>query len=91
MRLINGDALLTWFDEHYDDEIVTVGYVAGLIKDEPTIEPEPKTGKWILDWKHNKATCSECHRSFYDAFDIENYDNFCRVCGVKMESAVRRV
>ena len=40
MRLIDADALMTWFDEHYDDEIVTVGYVTGLIKDEPTIVPE---------------------------------------------------
>ena len=44
-RLIDADALMTWFDEHYDDEIVTVGYVTGLIKDEPTIEPEPLTDK----------------------------------------------
>lgn len=60
------------------------------VKELPSAQPEHKTGKWILDWKHNKATCSECHRSFYDVFDIENYDNFCRGCGAKMESAVKR-
>jgi len=46
-RLIDADALITWFDEHYDDEYVTVGFVTGLIKDEPTIEPERKKGCWI--------------------------------------------
>ena len=47
MRLIDADALITWFDDHYDDEQVTVGFVVGLIKDEPTIEPQRKRGKWI--------------------------------------------
>ena len=55
--------------------------LAGL----PAAEPEHKTGHWKLDWKHNKATCSECGHAFRDAFDIDDFDNFCRHCGAKME------
>ena len=92
-RLIDADLLgltdmeILMCDGDYKEALIML---IDKIEHAPTVEPEPKTGKWILDWKHNKATCSECHRSFYDAFDIENYDNFCRVCGVKMESAVSR-
>ena len=50
----------------------------------PPAEPERKTGHWIFDWKHNKATCSECGHTFRDAFDIDDFDNFCRHCGAKM-------
>ena len=36
-RLIDEDVLLTWFNDHYDDEAVMVGFVIGLIKDELTV------------------------------------------------------
>lgn len=42
MRLIDADALMTWFNNHYDDEEVTVGYISGLIKEQPTIEEHKK-------------------------------------------------
>ena len=38
MRLIDADALMAWFNDHYDDEQVSVGFVSGLIKDAPTID-----------------------------------------------------
>ena len=50
----------------------------------PSAEPERKTGHWKFDWKHNKATCSECGHTFRDAFDIDDFDNFCRHCGAYM-------
>lgn len=37
MRLIDADALMTWLDNCYDDEQVSIGFVVGLIKDTPTI------------------------------------------------------
>lgn len=48
-------------------------------------QPERKTGHWKLDWKNGKATCSKCGHTFKDAFDIDNFDNFCRHCGARME------
>ena len=38
MRLIDADALITWFNDHYDDEEFSVGYISGLIKDAPTVD-----------------------------------------------------
>ena len=66
MRLIDADALLTWFDNHYDHKFVTVGFVTGLIKDEPTIEPEPH---WI--------PCSERlpHGSCSDLVNVSIHDD----------------
>jgi hypothetical protein len=42
-RYIDADALMTWFDNHYDDEEVTVGFVSGLIKEQQTAKPQ----QWI--------------------------------------------
>ena len=95
MRQIDADALLTWFDEHYDDEIVTVGYVTGLIKDEPTIEPEQEDGEWIYG-EHDVAMCDgyRCNKcGFFVPWDyrhksidyIKDY-HFCPNCGTKMEN-----
>ena len=89
MRLIDKDALMTWFDNHYDDEEVTVGFVSGLIKEQPTIE-ERKVGKWrysrnisSISYSDMMITCDQCgytkERSHDDVF------NFCPSCGAKME------
>lgn len=86
MRCINADELLSWFDNHYDDEIVTVGYVSGLIKDSPTVEPERKTGKWrrrLVDCGFNADWhCSRC--GWKTSLEEHGY-NFCPNCGAKMD------
>ena len=35
MKLIDADALITWFNDNYDDEDVSVGYVLGIIEEKP--------------------------------------------------------
>ena len=92
-RLIDADALLTWFNDHYDDESITVGFVSGIIKDEPTIEPEHGT------WQEKSietvaesgitevqaARCSKCgkyHTTPY-LYYFDEY-NFCPNCGSDM-------
>lgn len=83
MRCINADELLSWFNNHFDDEmIVTIGYVTGLINDSPTIDPERKTGKWIDD-----CECSVCHWINEDdgGDTLLTYYNYCPNCGTKME------
>ena len=90
MRAIDADRL----KEHIDKlPALPDGNFAGnhsalkaLINMQPTVEPERKTGKWLLtieDW--NKWTCSEC--GFSKRTDIHvtlGYD-YCPKCGVKME------
>ena len=82
-RLIDADALMTWFDEHYDDEIVTVGYVTGLIKDEPTIEPEPLTDKeqriFLSAMGREEEVCKEVDDAWRDCREPYE-DNLVRTC-----------
>ena len=50
-----------------------------------TIDPEslrPK-GRWKLN-KDGSGTCSECHRTRNDVWDMDNWDNFCSHCGADM-------
>lgn len=53
----------------------------------PTIEPERKTGKWIVhmqrgNWSdREQKTCSECGKTFKN-LDVANY---CPNCGLPME------
>jgi hypothetical protein len=41
-------------------------------------------GRWRLN-KDGSGTCSECHRTRNDVWDMDNWDNFCSHCGAKME------
>ena len=51
----------------------------------PSAQPERKKGKWIVSKFGADAVCSECKMYFKDAYDIENYDKYCRHCGTEME------
>ena len=57
-----------------------------IIDEQPTIEPERKTGRWIdittdesIDVEYK---CSECG---FEMFLWSNLTNFCPNCGAKME------
>lgn len=85
-RLIDANALMTWFDNHYDDEEVTVGFVSGLIKEQPTIE-ERKKGEWIR--KKSVIDCAtfvgdECSECGY--FKSMGHANYCPNCGADMRT-----
>jgi PHP family Zn ribbon phosphoesterase len=61
-------------------------WLNAIIEQQPTIDPEslrPK-GKWRLN-KDGSGTCSECHRTRNDVWDMDNWNNFCSHCGAKME------
>lgn len=99
MRLIDADVLLTWFNNHYDHEEVTVGYVSGLIKEQSTIDAVPvRHGKWldrevvddrkdakIQQWQQARCSCcNKWHTTPY-MYYFENYD-YCPHCGAKMDA-----
>ena len=75
MRLIDADVLITWFNDHYDDEEFSVGYISGLIKDAPTIEPQRMRGRWVI--VDENVCCSECGSPNMEY-------NFCPNCGADM-------
>lgn len=49
---------------------------------------ERPKGKWIILKHSHNAMCSNCHRTFVDAYDFDNWDNYCRHCGAIMEEMV---
>ena len=58
------------------------------IKRLPSVEPERKTGHWIIhsdDLFPSESTqeCSECHE--HQPLDWRHSDNYCPNCGIKME------
>lgn len=56
------------------------------VKEQPTIEPERKSGTWILQ-DGGKATCPFCQHTFRDVWDDDSCDGFCRRCGAMLEGA----
>ena len=86
MRLIDADVLITWFNDHYDDEEFSVGYISGLIKDAPTIEPQRIKGKWIQDnYYDTKFVCDKCGEPCATYINGKPRDMFCKWCGAEME------
>ena len=49
-------------------------------------EPQATTpeAEWLIFKGKRGATCSYCKRTFYDVYDVENYDYYCRRCGARM-------
>lgn len=94
MRLIDADALMD--DINYSINEMTKIRIAvdvnwlweklnDALDNAPTIEPERKTGHWLIRKFSDKARCSVCGRSFADVYDMENSDHYCRHCGSKMD------
>lgn len=93
MRLINADALIKTIDSHcypvqHDMTSIEPGMtrigILQAIQEQPTIEPERKTGKWI-EYDNSHCECPFCHTewSYFDN-EVEHFD-FCPRCGAKME------
>ena len=63
--------------------------IANGVKDMPTIEPERKTGQWILADTYDgrkRYRCSECLSFALKTDDgQENLSNYCPVCGAEMK------
>ena len=74
MRAIDADALKEDLTRFYDNEVTA----RKLIDEQPTIQPEPKRGKWIKG-NDGYIRCSECgcRASAIKA-------RFCHRCGADM-------
>ena len=49
-----------------------------------SVQPEAKTGKWLIRKLGANAQCPNCHKYFSDVYDMEWYDAYCRSCGLQM-------
>lgn len=84
MRAIDGDALIDKYGDWYTEEGTEEGYIGtikGIVDSMPTIEPERKTGKWIVIRDASSGqeflSCSMC-----DYFSMGEEDwKYCPNCG----------
>lgn len=77
MRLIDADALQNEYKQSHEGKRLLLIDVA------PTIEPEPKKGRWMLrnadSGFHTDCVCSECKSRHAIGW------NFCPNCGASMK------
>lgn len=93
MRLIDADALRAEFKTPTDwlDSKQVFTHVTGIwatIDLAPTVEPEQKTGKWMLadTYAGKRYRCSECLAFALKTDDgKENLSDYCPVCGAEMK------
>ena len=50
-RLINADELIAWFENHSVYDEFPVGYIMGLIDEQPTVDAIPV--EWIEEYMNN--------------------------------------
>ena len=50
----------------------------------PSIQPERKTGHWILD-RSGAYCCNKCMEPCASYVMMKHRDKFCKMCGAKME------
>ena len=96
MRPIDADALmeiymdrLSLVADRYSPDSSECGILTGAVKlldAQPTIEPEPKTGEWIVTSEFDDccyAKCNQCNvtQIFYYGKPLTN---FCPNCGADM-------
>lgn len=74
---ISREAVLSFLSDEHGPEMISL-----FIKELPSVNPEPKTGKVITDEDGN-IQCSECGSS-------ECWGNYCMNCGAKMEGIIRQ-
>ena len=93
MRLIDGDTLRERLQNlAYDDwnQGIATSFadacneIINIVEEQPTIKPERKRGKWILD-RSGAYCCSECMEPCSSYILMKPRDKFCKMCGVKME------
>lgn len=94
MRLIDADALFNEIKKdtekaiEQDDKVGSfwLGYFAGSVLAQPTVQSEPKIGKWILGFNNKYMEkyyyCSCCGHRKYE--EHKPLDYFCSNCGSKM-------
>ena len=86
MRLIDADGLLLNAEQYRCgrneySRMVDVWH----IEHAPTIEAEPvRHGRWELH-DDGSGTCDQCHFKQKNVWDDDGYQNFCSVCGAKMD------
>lgn len=94
MRTIDADALMEVINRHcypvqHDMTSIEPGMtLVGIIQavqEQPTVEPERKTGRWTnaYDGNDGHVKCTGCFKT-YDWISQAQYYNYCPNCGADM-------
>ena len=75
--------------EHGIDRSISMDMVRIRLHDMPSVQPEPKTGHWILtsDDDLEYCTCSECGYQNGENWMIGSQIKFSQECGAKMQKS----
>lgn len=84
MRLIDAKVLERQIKEVYgENHPVLMGYMLRWIRKQPTIETNPKHGRWIISSDGYYPYCPFCKEEPYRA-NNRDLPNFCPNCGADM-------
>lgn len=79
---ISREATLKPYNGLNDEDTISVWLIRKNIEQQPPVNPQPKTGHWIISPNDCFATCSECGLSG-DKGIFKHY-RWCPICGAKM-------
>ena len=77
------DEVMMYVMTRKDCEVVMAAAELLEAQEHQTTTPE---AEWLLFKGKRGATCSYCKRTFYDVYDVENFDYYCRHCGARMKN-----
>ena len=75
----HGEGQVVW-----SDNLINVTDAMNVLRDVPSIQPERKTGQWILD-RSGAYCCNKCMEPCATYVMMQPRDKFCKMCGAKME------
>ena len=95
MKLIDADALYNgamkneYFQFKESDktgrEAFAYSCAMERLVETPVVDAAPVVHAHWIYGRNTSATCSHCHRTYYDAYDLDNSDRYCRGCGALMD------
>lgn len=62
-----------------DKQKALMGRCIYMIENMPSVFPEQKTGRWVLNKHTDTVLCSQCGKCYGDEY------NYCPNCGTRME------
>ena len=83
-RLIDAELLKELFPDNGEGSWTYNATVKAYIDAQPTIEPERKTGHWILD-RSGAYCCDNCMEPCATYAMMKPRDKFCKMCGSRNE------
>ena len=75
----HGEGQVVW-----SDNLINVTDAMNVLRDLPSVQPERKTGHWILD-RSGAYCCDKCMEPCATYVMMKPRDKFCKMCGSRNE------